>query len=217
MQYPSLKERAYSIIRSRILNGEIEPGVRIREDLLAEEISMSRTPVREAINQLAAEGLVKNIPRKGIYSIDLSEEYILELLDVRESLEILSVKKCIERITDVQLAQLEKINQDFAKMLEMGKYDKCNELDSKFHATITRFSGNRKLIQYLSEIEDFMRIARVFEKKTMPEEKNKATLQEHKEILECIKNKDKDGAARAIVTNITTMKINMGISKGDAV
>jgi DNA-binding GntR family transcriptional regulator len=214
MQYPSLKERAYDIIRSRILNGEIEPGERIREDLLAEEISMSRTPVREAINQLAAEGLVKNVPRKGIYSIDLGEGFILELLDVRESLEILSVKRCIERITKAQLAQLEKINQDFAKMLETGKYDKCNELDSKFHATIAQFSGNRKLIQYLSEIEDFMRIARIVEKKIMPEQKNRITLEEHKEITECIKNKDKDGAAGGIVKNITTMKINMGISKG---
>jgi DNA-binding GntR family transcriptional regulator len=217
LQHLSLKERAYNIIRNRILSGEIKPGVRIREDLLAEEISMSRTPVREAINQLSAEGLVRTIPRKGIYSVDLSKEYILDLLDVRESLEILAVKRCIERITEEQITELEKIHEDFEKMLAKGMYDKCNELDSRFHAFIAKIPGNRKLIEYLSEIEDFMQIARTIEKKTMPEQKNKITAEEHGKILDCIKNKDVDGAIEAIVKNITRMKINMGISKEDEV
>lgn len=211
MQHLSLKENAYKIIKEKIFNGEFEPGARIREDLLAEEISMSRTPVREAINQLSAEGFVKNIPRKGIYSIEFSTEEIIDLLDVRESLETLAVVRCIERIKPEQLQRLKDNIDEFEFMLSKEKYKECNELDSRFHREIAAISGNSKLIEFLSEIEDFMNIARSVEKKDSPKTKNQLTLKEHSKIFDCISNKDKSGAAASIKENIERMKKNLGI------
>ncbi|MGI6778452.1 MAG: GntR family transcriptional regulator [Acetivibrionales bacterium] len=213
MQHLSLKQRAYKIIKEKMFNGEFEPGSRIREDLLAEEISMSRTPVREAINQLSAEGLVKNIPRKGIYFISFSTEEIVDLLDVRESLEVLAVSRCIEKIKPEQLQRLRDNLDEFEFMLSQKKYKECNELDSSFHREIAAISDNSKLIEYLSEIEDIMLIARTVEKKESPESKNKLTLKEHSKILDCISNADKTGAVKAVKENIERMKKNLGINQ----
>lgn len=211
MEHLSLKESAYKIIKGKLLEGEFEPGSRIREDLLASEISMSRTPVREAVNQLSVEGFLNNIPRKGIYTLNLSKAEIYDLLDVRISLETLAAARCIEKIAPEQLKHLQDNLDEFEFALSKEKFDKCNQLDSSFHKEIAAISGNMKLIEFLSEIEDFMRIARFIEKKSSPAEKNLATFKEHSKILECIKNKDKNGAIAAITNNIETMKKNMNI------
>jgi DNA-binding GntR family transcriptional regulator len=212
MVHLSLKESAYMIIKEKLLNLEFEPGSRIREDLLAQEISMSRTPVREAINQLSAEGLVNNIPRKGIFVTELSSQEICDFLEIREALEILAVENCIKKIEDKKLGVLEKILENFEVACSKENFKECNSLDSKFHLEIARVSNNRKLIEFLEEIEDFMHIARAIEKKVEPKVKNELTLREHKNILEAIKKRDAKQARNAVRTNIRTMKANLGIA-----
>lgn len=211
MEHLSLKESAYKIIKEKLLNLEFEPGSRIREDLLAQEISMSRTPVREAINQLSAEGLITNIPRKGIFVIQLTQQEISDFLDIREALETLAIENCIKKIDQDHLVLLENIIDEFEESLVKENYKKCNKLDSRFHLEIAEVSNNKKLIEFLAEIEDFMHIARAIEKKTQPKLKNELTLIEHKAILEAIKNNNSEGARDAVRVNIKTMKANLGI------
>jgi DNA-binding GntR family transcriptional regulator len=211
MEHLVLKEKAYRIIKEKLLRLEFEPGSRIREDRLAQEISMSRTPVREAINRLTAEGFIKNIPRRGLFFVKIETEEIKELLDVRQALEILAVEKCIEKISPEQLKNLEKVFEEIERSLKAGNYIHCNELDSKFHREITKISGNKKLIDFCSDIEDYMYIARAQEKETHTRKKNKCALQEHRLILDCIKNKDQFGAQKAMLINIMSMKRNLGI------
>lgn len=211
MEHLSLKESAYKIIKEKLLNLEFEPGSRIREDLVAQEISMSRTPVREAINQLSAEGLVNNIPRKGIFAIQLSSGEISNFLDIREALETLAVENCIKKADTRALNVLENILGEFESALKKEHYQKCNQLDSKFHMEIAGTSQNNKLIEFLSEIEDFMHLARAMEKKAEPGAKNELTLREHRAILEAIKKGDVSGASDAVRANIRTMKANLGI------
>jgi DNA-binding GntR family transcriptional regulator len=212
MQHLSLKESAYKIIKEKLLNLEYEPGSRLREDLLAQEISMSRTPVREAINQLSAEGLVHNIPRKGIFVIQLTPQEISDFLDIREALEALAIENCIRKIDEREFKVLEKIQMDFAAALNENNYKKCNSLDSKFHQQIAKVSKNKKLIEFLGEIEDFMHIARAIEKKEQPKQKNELTLKEHQAILEAIRDKDVQRAREAISANIRTMKANLRLT-----
>ncbi|HHV64252.1 MAG TPA: GntR family transcriptional regulator [Peptococcaceae bacterium] len=212
MEHLSLKESAYKIIKEKLLNLEFEPGSRLREDLLAQEISMSRTPVREAINQLSAEGLVNNIPRRGIFVIQLTPQEISDFLDIREALEALAIEKCISNITERELKALEKIQMDFKSALAENNFKKCNSLDSKFHQEIAQISNNKKLIEFLGEIEDFMRIARAMEKKEQPKMKNELTFKEHQAILEAIRDKDVKRAREAISVNIRTMKANLGLA-----
>lgn len=211
MEHLSLREKAYRIIKEKLLSMEFEPGSRIREDLLAEEIAISRTPVREAINKLIAEGFINNIPRRGIFFIEIKKDEILDLLDVREVLEILAVDKCIEKLSPKQMRNLEKILDDTERALNSVKYAHCNELDSMFHLEIAKISGNKKLIGFCRDIEDYMRIARAVEKETQTRKKNQRALEEHRLILECIKNKDRVGAEKATRNNIMSMRKNLGI------
>ncbi|RNC29626.1 MAG: HTH-type transcriptional regulator McbR [Candidatus Dichloromethanomonas elyunquensis] len=211
MEHLSLKESAYKIIKEKLLNLEFEPGSRVREDLLAQEISMSRTPVREAVNQLSAEGFLNNIPRKGIFVMQLTTKEISDFLDIREALETLAIENCIRKINEEQLALLGSILADFEEALSKDNFKKCNQLDSKFHLEIAKVSNNKKLIEFLGEIEDFMHIARAIEKKLQPKAKNELTLKEHKAILKAVRNMDVEKARKAIRANIKTMKENLGI------
>lgn len=211
MRHLSLKEKAYELIKQKILNYDFEPGSRIMEDELAKEISMSRTPVREAINQLSAEGFINNIPRKGIYFTTVTKKELKDLLEIRIVLESLAIRKCIENITPKGIDMLEKDNEEFREAYERSDYKKCNQLDSKFHRDISLISNNIKLIKFSIEVEEFMLIARGIEKKTLTQEKNELTLQDHIEILDLIKKKETDKAIKAISKNIQRMKINLEV------
>ena len=118
MVFKSLNEAAYSIIRDKILHGGFELGSRIREDALAEEISISRTPVREAINRLVADGIIIKKSQRGLYLIDPDPEQINDHIDIRISLEKLAVRKCIERATDEDIATICNSLNEFEKALE---------------------------------------------------------------------------------------------------
>lgn len=211
MNHPSLKENAYRLIKDKLLNLEIVPGSRIREDFIAEEISMSRTPVREAISQLVSEGLIKLIPRKGLFFIDLSPEEINELIDVRGALEALAVKICIERIDEDIEKRLEEIIKSAEEGLKTADYETCNRMDSLFHKEIAWSTGNQKLIQYLEEIEDFMRIARSLEKKTQAEQKCLRSVEQHWRIFNNIKARNKAEAEKAVIENIEQLRFHLGL------
>jgi DNA-binding GntR family transcriptional regulator len=208
-QHLSLNEVAYAAIKEKIIQGEFEPGSRIREDYLAEEIAISRTPVREAINRLVSEGLIINKARKGLYLIDPSPEEIGHYIDIRIALEKLAVESCIDHIEDGQFQRIEDVLDDFEYRLSKEKYEGCNQLDSEFHLLIAELSGNMKLFSMLQDLSSFFLQTRGREKKVHPREKNERTLREHKLIFEAIRNRDKRAAKKAISRNIDTMRSNL--------
>jgi len=214
MKHPSLKDRVYNLIKDKLLGLEYEPGTRIREDLLARELSTSRTPIREAINQLVSEGLIKSVPRKGLFFVALTPKEISELIDVRGALESLAVAKCIERIDKEGLERLENIIMAAEESLRKRNFRKCNELDGQFHREIARVTGNGKLIQYLEEIEDFMQLARAMEKKIQARERVETSLEQHWRIYKSIKSRNTAAAVEAVVRNINQLREHLGLMAG---
>lgn len=212
----SLNEIAYMEIREKIINGEFEPGSRIREDHLAEEISMSRTPVREAINRLVSDGLIINRARKGLYLINPTNEEIEHFLDIRIVLEQLSIKKCIEHIDEDGIKEIEENLTKFSDTCAAGKYEICNKLDGEFHLLIAKHSGNSKLYSMLNDISSFFLQTRYWEKKINPKTKNEKTLREHNEIMDAIKRHDIAASTAAIANNINTMRDNLHLRKDPA-
>ena len=210
-KHMSLNQVAYNMIKEKIIQGEFEPGSRIREDHLAEEISMSRTPVREAINKLVSEGLIISKARKGLYLIDPSIEEIEHYIDIRIALEKLAVEKCIEQATDEQLGVMADALDEFEFRLKKEKYDLCNQLDGEFHLLIAELSGNEKLHGMLQDLSSFFLQTRSREKKIHPREKNERTLREHRLIFEAIKKRDSRAAKKAVSENIDTMRNNLRI------
>ena len=114
---------------------------------------------------------MRSVPRKGLFFIELTTEEIVDLIDVRGALESLAITKCIDKIDEKGLKKLEGIIQRAEESLQQKDYKKCNDLDSLFHQKIAQATGNKKLIMYLQEIEDFMHIVRTLEKRTMAKQK----------------------------------------------
>ncbi len=210
--HPSLKEIAYDLIRTKILNHEFEPGSRIREDLLASELSMSRTPVREAINQLVAEGLIVNKPRIGLFFVELTKADILDILNVREGLEIMAIEECIDKQKTEETEKIDNILADFEKTFTESDFQEHYSIDSLFHKAIAELSGNRKLIEFIYEVEDLMRIVRGLKSPDFSDKKKRRSIELHRQIVECIKKGDKAGAGTAIKTIIRSTKKQLQLS-----
>jgi DNA-binding GntR family transcriptional regulator len=213
MEHPILRDKAYNTIKQKLLHRDIRPGERIREDLLAEEISMSRTPVREAISQLTTEGFIVSLPRKGLFCASIDREEMLDFLKIREALETLAVQECIERATEEEIDRLEIILVKFEAALKAGARRDASDLDSQFHITIAEFSKSRKLIRFISEIGDFMGLARAKERPELTAEERELSIRQHQEILDAIRKRDIPLAVEAVRANINGMKRKLGLEE----
>ena len=213
MEHPILRDKAYLSIKQKLLHREIQPGERIREDLLAEEISMSRTPVREAISQLTTEGFIVNLPRKGLFCANITREEMLDFLKIRESLEILAVRECLERAADEEISRLDELMEDYERAITSGTRQEASDLDSRFHMSIAEMSKNRKLIRFIAEIGDFMCLARTKERPDLTPEEKEISIRQHRAILDAIRKRDVDRAVKAMRTNILGMKRKLGLEE----
>ena len=112
--YLPLRDVVFNTLRQAILRGEMEPGERLMEIQLAQQLGVSRTPIREAIRKLELEGLVIMIPRKGAEVAHITEKDMKDVLEVRSTLEELVVELAIKNVTDEKIEELKCANKVFA-------------------------------------------------------------------------------------------------------
>ncbi|NPV28823.1 MAG: GntR family transcriptional regulator [Firmicutes bacterium] len=182
--YKPLREVVFDTLREAIINGTLRPGERLMEIQLAEELGVSRTPVREAIRKLELEGFVVMVPRKGAYVAGISLKDIADVFEVRASLEALAAGLAAERITEEELEELERILVRKAKIIEEGNLPSFVECDSRFHDTLYQVSRNQRLIQILSNLRDEIQRFRAVSL-AYPGRMREA-LEEHRKIVEAI-------------------------------
>jgi DNA-binding GntR family transcriptional regulator len=185
------KERIYNTLRRAIVLNELKPGERLNLDELATKCDTSVTPVREALQMLTQEGLVVNKPHAGFYVAKVTLKQLRDLLELREILEVASVERAATRITDEQLAALERVHAGY-----VGDDDASQEryLDEnrRFHYTIAQASGNRELAKALKRLHD--RLARFFVFVHTGEEMERR----HKRLIEALRTGDVDIATETI-------------------
>jgi len=127
--YKPLRELVSDALREAIMNGTLHAGERLMEIQLAEEMGVSRTPVREAIRKLELEGFVVMIPRKGAYVSDISLKDINDVFEIRTALDALAAGLAAERITDDELELLERLLVEIAESVEQGDIDRAVDID----------------------------------------------------------------------------------------
>jgi len=142
-------EKAYLEIRERIKRGIWGPGYRLVERTVAEELGVSRTPVRAALERLFSEGLVKLIPNRGAVVVNLSLEDAIEILQMREALEVLACKLAVPRLTDEALEQLRAILVEMKKAVHDNDLYRYSDLNGVFHRIIVDATGSRRLAEML--------------------------------------------------------------------
>ena len=205
LKISGLKEYAYHGLKKKLMEGVIKQGERIWEEEIAEEFGVSRTPVREAINRLIAEGFIENRPRKGVFAAALSTEDLIKMLDVRIVLETLSVERCCGLITDEEVEELKGIYDSYKANLETKDFGKASQLDSSIHKFIANVSGNKKLIEYIDDIQDFFAYTRAVSV-VWDEGKIQRSLADHEALVSAISVRDTEKAKIIILKDIERMR-----------
>lgn len=205
--FKPLREIVFENLREAILEGRLEPGQRLMEIQLAEQLGVSRTPVREAIRKLELEELVIMIPRKGAYVADVSIKDILEVLEIRGVLEGLAASLAADRMTDEELDELELISYQFKQFYQKDDIPGMIEKDVEFHDRIVNSSRNAKLNQILQGLREQIYRFRV----TYISEYNKAKelVEEHQAILEALSQRDSERAAECATKHIENLGSHM--------
>ncbi|WP_300277198.1 GntR family transcriptional regulator [Peptacetobacter sp.] len=150
--YKPLRDVVFESLRKAIVEGNLKPGQRLMEVQLAEQLGVSRTPVREAIRKLELEGFVIMLPRKGAYVADMSVKDIIDVLEVRGALEGLAANLAAERMDENEIEELKKASEALNKAMETEDLDEILKRDVEFHQRIFEASGNKKLTQMINSL-----------------------------------------------------------------
>jgi DNA-binding GntR family transcriptional regulator len=186
--YKPLRELVFESLREAIISGRLKPGERMMEIQMAEEMGVSRTPVREAIRKLELEGLVVMIPRKGAYVAGLSLKDIVEVFEIRGALEGLAAELAAERITDDELENLERYLVMITEDIEKGDLGKVVETDTDFHTQLYKASRNDWLLQIINNLRE--QIQRFRTTSLSYPGRMKVAVEEHRQIVEAISSRN---------------------------
>lgn len=186
--YQPLRELVFEALREAIINGTLKPGERLMEVTLAEELGVSRTPVREAIRKLELEKLVIMVPRKGAYVADVSKRDVAEVFEIRRALEGLAAQLAADRISDDHLESLERYLVKIADAIEKGDVEQFVSIDMSFHEELYQASGNERLGQMINNLREY--IQRYRSTSLAHPGRMKQALVEHRKVVEAIGNRD---------------------------
>ena len=198
----SYTEQAQEAIKRLIFDGTYKPGERLKEAGLSQTLGISRSPIREAIQGLANEGLIKLVPQKGAYVSTFDLQEIRNLFEVLEALEGLSARLAAERSTSQQLEELGKLLESTRNSLdsdELAGYPRDLSLypkDMGFHGSISELAQNDKLASQASEVRAQLRLARA----RLASERDLArqTYQEHRAVYRSILDKNPEKAEKVM-------------------
>ena len=207
-EFLPLRDEVFNTLRERILKGVYKPGERLMEIHLADQLGVSRTPIREAIRMLELEGLVKMVPRKGAQVAKISKEDLQDVLEVRKALDTLSVKLACERITEDEIKLLNNAEREFEKALASKDVREIAEADVAFHDVIHSATKNGRLKSMISNLVE--RIYRYrFEYIKQQSDGGKTLMLEHREIMRCIESRDVESAVKATEIHIDNQEISI--------
>lgn len=203
-----LQQQAYQALRNAILSGELSPGQRLVETQLAQQLEVSRTPIREAIRLLQHENLA-TIDLTGVMRVaTISVNDAVQLYDCRIALEQLSVTGACQNATASQLKELERIVEQ-AETLANSKTTQLTsfrllDLDYRFHRLLAESSGNSWLVSLLDGVFDKMQLLRIQTTKNNP---NVLEIRaEHQRIYEFVRSRNSEAAVKAIVEHLVASK-----------
>ncbi|WP_341213000.1 GntR family transcriptional regulator [uncultured Limimaricola sp.] len=187
-------------LEDEILRGRFSPGTRLDETRLAEEHGVSRTPLREAFQKLAAAGLIEQQPRRGVFVREVGAVELLEMFEVMAETEASCGRLAAQRITDAALAELDAANDRCRAAMEAGESDSYYRENEVFHHLIYEQSGNRFLA---AEAGRLHRRLKPFRRMQLHLRGRMAqSMTEHLEIVEALRAGEADRCAALLRTHV---------------
>jgi DNA-binding GntR family transcriptional regulator len=154
----SLRETVMRALRAAIISGEMEPGAVYSAPSLGARFGVSATPVREAMLDLVKEGLVTSLPNKGFRVTEVSDADLDDITQLRLLIEPPTVRAVVPRIPAEDLPELRRMAQDIVDGADNGDLISYTEADRLFHIRILEYSGNRRLVEMISELRSHTRL-----------------------------------------------------------
>lgn len=196
---PSASEKAYDVLKQRLVAGSYPPGAQLKEEHIARELGLSRTPVRAALKRLIDDGLATMDAGRGVRVAAWTDADIMETYHLRGMLEAHAAQRAAQRGDASVVAALEQLNRDMAAALANGGADmlpRLQAINSRFHRTILDASASPRLKQLLAAIIDMPIVVRSFFVSTRADLEQ--SLQHHRDITAAIAGADGELAAQAM-------------------
>ncbi len=206
----SVREKAYQLIQHKIMRGELSPGSAVSEIPLAQELGSSRTPVREALGQLVAEGLLEQTPHRGAVVVQLGRQDIIDLYELREALEVYAVGKAarpgntaqnlqrLQNLADEVLRLKAELKKGLNVELDQRQMHRFIACDLGFHTLLLRMAANARILKIVNETRLLIRIFSIHRRGH-----DAATLTKihkyHRDILQAVTEPNPD-RARALMS-----------------
>lgn len=193
-------EYVRGVLRRAILNGELTPGSRLVQAELAAMLDVSTTPVREALRDLATEGLVQFDPHRGAIVAELSEEDVKDIYQIRILLEPLAMRQAVPKVSDALIARLRKLHQT---MLDEPHSADWVDRNRVFHMAVYETEASPRLAGIIRNLQDasVMYIgASLKHRPSLREQANHG----HAEILDALERRDPEAAVRALIEHLRT-------------
>jgi DNA-binding GntR family transcriptional regulator len=193
-----LSAKVRRLILDRVVSGHYQPGERIVEFQLAKELSVSQSPVREALRELATLGIITIHPRRGARVRLPSAKELGDVSLVRSEVDALAARLAAELVTDSVLRELESLIDIMLTRLKERDLPALTEADVRFHQLIVQTSDNQALERAFDQLAPF---ARTFITLTLPHVDIQEIVQEHKKILQALRSRDAESTANAARTH----------------
>lgn len=212
LQYSTMSDSVYLWIKNAIIQGKYKPGEKLSQDALSRQLGVSRSPIRDAIHRLTTEGLLISKPHSGAVVFQMSVESVQEIYDTRILLEQYCAVRSCERVTPETYAKVEEANQSMKNCAYNSV--KFMQGDRLFHSSLCEIS---KCYETLDLLEILWNKCETY-KSIYYSSAGKAedTIQEHEEILSCLRNKDTENIKAAIAKHLNdVIKYNRSMSTLD--
>jgi DNA-binding GntR family transcriptional regulator len=200
LQHRTISSAVAGDLRRRIIDGEFKAGFQLRQDALAAEFGVSRIPVREALMQLEAEGLVKILPHRGAIVSELSTEEVQELFELRALLEPRLLRASAPHLTQADHEKLQQILQEYSSELRANHVRRWGELNTEFHMLLYRHAGQPRALSIVANLlQECDRHTRL--QLSLTDGMKRAEI-EHAELLRLCKSRQIDAACSLLKTHI---------------
>ena len=188
-----LSSKVYAALKEMIANHRFQPGARLNVEKISKELEVSRTPVWEAVRRLQQEGLLENIPYRGVFMVEMTLERALELYQMREALEGLAARLAALYANEKILEKMNETLQAQVKVIEKGDLLGYSRSDFEFHSLIHEMSRNSVLQEMLDSLKAKMQPITMEVRPILPR-----LYEDHLEILEAIRSKDPEKSEKIL-------------------
>ena len=184
-----LKDVVYESLRKTLIEGKIPVGERFIEKEYSDRLNISRTPVRDSLKQLEAEGLIKYIPRTGVIVNRITKDDVIEIYKIRNSLELLVATESMKHITQTDAENIYKLLDMTELANKEGKTDEVIHLFTKFNNQLYDLSNMKILPTMISNLNSYLHRFRIIS--IEDSSRREKALLEHKQIIDAIVAKDR--------------------------